>query len=143
MSEEERVEFNCNPKTIDWVLGSSLNVYGIQKFMMKMDVYMPTVQTSLIQKVSPNFFQDATNFLAKSNKVKSKNLDSIIAKVIFSDKVQSQIRKQAGSSSGEEGYRAMLKESKQFLKGLSSSIDRKTIQSVFLVFHQRFKTIFD
>lgn len=111
--------------------------------MMKMDVYMPTVQTSLIQKVSPNFFQDATNFLAKSNKVKSKNLDSIIAKVIFSDKVQSQIRKQAGSSSGEEGYRAMLKESKQFLKGLSSSIDTKTIQSVFLVFHQRFKTIFD
>ncbi len=54
-----------------------------------MDVYMPTQQTSLIQKVSPNFFMDATNFLAKSNKVKNQNLDKIIAKVLFSDKVQS------------------------------------------------------
>jgi len=35
------VDFNCNPKSIEWGLCSSLNVYGIQKFMMKMDVYLP------------------------------------------------------------------------------------------------------
>lgn len=71
MDPEDRVSFNFNPKTIEWTNMSYLMVYGIQKYMMKMDVALPSDQSNLIQKVNIRFFEDSAIFLAKSNKIKS------------------------------------------------------------------------
>jgi hypothetical protein len=44
MDEADRIIWNFNPRTIDWSLMCHLMVYGIQKFMMKMDVAAPNEQ---------------------------------------------------------------------------------------------------
>ena len=134
----DRADFNCNPRSIDWALGSQLNVYGIQKFMMKMDVYPPNEQSSIITKVAPSFLQDTSGFLAKASKVRERSLEPLVSKVLYSERVQSEIRRL-----NPQDYYATLKDCKLFLQGLSASVDRKTVQGIFLVFHQRFRKIFD
>jgi len=79
-----------------------------------------------------------TSFWAKTSKVRERSLEPLINKVLFSEKIQSEIRRLS-----PKDYYPMLKKCKVFLQSLSSTIDRKTIQSTFLVFHQRFRKIFD
>eukprot|EP00347_Sterkiella_histriomuscorum_P008623 403344386 len=124
MHPEDRVTWNFNPKTIEWTSCSYLMVYGIQKYMMKMDVPLPYDQSNLINKLNIKFFEDSALFMAKCNKIKNVNLDKLIEKVIFSDRIQSQIKIQSQESSNQHNinsYRQLMKE----------------------IFHQVFKKIFD
>jgi hypothetical protein len=41
MPAEERKLFNFDPRTIDWRVLCALNVYGLQKYMFRMDVSLP------------------------------------------------------------------------------------------------------
>lgn len=64
MDPEERKIFNCDPKTIEWKSMSGLNVYGLQKYMFRMDVSPPfSEQRQLITPLNINYFQDSQNFL--------------------------------------------------------------------------------
>jgi len=57
VSPEEKNFYNCNPKTIDWVVFTQLNVYGYQKYVFKQDVSLPHLESSnLIQKQNYKFF---------------------------------------------------------------------------------------
>jgi len=55
--------------------------------MMKMDVSEPNNQNNLLAKVNLRFFEDTSFFLSKTNKIKSKNLDSLIDKVLYSERI--------------------------------------------------------
>lgn len=86
-----------------------------------MDVYLPNEQNNLIQKVNSRCFEDTTNFLAKANKVKSKNLDDLIDTVLFSNRVQSEMKMLTHGLGNHNGnYQMLMKEGKDFLKSLSS-----------------------
>ena len=59
MTEDERTEFRCNPKAIDWKVASFMNLYGIQKHVFRMDVCMPfQEQNKLISRVNVRYFED-------------------------------------------------------------------------------------
>lgn len=88
MHPDDVVSFNFNPKTIEWKTCSYLMIYGIQKYMMKMDVALPYDQKNLLNKLNVKYFEDSALFMAKCNKIKHVNLDKLIEKVIFSDKIQ-------------------------------------------------------
>lgn len=55
---------------------------------MKMDVALPNDSNNLIAKLNIHFFEDSSNFLSKTNKIKEINLEKLIDKVMFSDRVQ-------------------------------------------------------
>ena len=40
-------------------------------------------------------------------------------------------------------YQAMLKEGEAFMKGITTMINFRAITAIFLMFHHRFKMIFD
>ncbi len=46
LSPEEKVLYNCHPKTIDWRVFIQLNAYGYQKYVFKQDVSMPHLESS-------------------------------------------------------------------------------------------------
>jgi hypothetical protein len=70
MHPDDRKVFNFNPRTIDWRVLSSLNLYGIQKYYFKMDVSAPYhEQNRLISPMNINYLQDARDFIAKTNKI--------------------------------------------------------------------------
>lgn len=127
MHPNDRMSFNFNTKTIDWQMCSYLMLYGIQKNMMKMDVAMPNDQKNLINKVSVRFFEDSALFLAKCSKIKNVNLARYIEKVVFSDRVQTQLKLHNSEAShnthNAQNYRQLMKESKLFLESCSSQID--------------------
>ncbi|CDW88677.1 male sterility protein [Stylonychia lemnae] len=143
LDEADKVNWNFNPKTIDWPLMSHLMVYGIQKFMMKMDVALPHEQQNLLQKVNTRYFEDAAQFYSKTNKVKGVNLDKLIDKVMFCDRVQNQLRIQCQGNTSNSTYHSLMKEGKLILRSMSAQIDKNTIKAVFMGFHTRFKRIFD
>jgi len=45
-SPEDRVLYNCHPKTIDWKVFIQLNVYGYQKYVFKQDVSLPHLEST-------------------------------------------------------------------------------------------------
>lgn len=54
---EERKLFNFDPRTIDWRVLCALNLYGLQKFMFRMDVSLPfSEQRRLITPLNINYF---------------------------------------------------------------------------------------
>mmetsp|Transcript_29854 Transcript_29854/g.29018 ORF Transcript_29854/g.29018 Transcript_29854/m.29018 type:complete len:93 (+) Transcript_29854:681-959(+) len=63
LSPEERILYNCNPRTLDLSVFIQLNCYGLQKFIFKEDVSVPHFETtSLINREIRNdayfvFFQ--------------------------------------------------------------------------------------
>jgi hypothetical protein len=54
---------------------------------MKNDVSEPSVQSNVIQKINVTYFEDTSNFIAKTRKIKSKDLNLLIEKVLYSDRV--------------------------------------------------------
>ena len=92
LDEEEKVLFNFNPKTIHWRALTHLMVYGMQRFIFKMDVSLPSHSHNLIQKVNVHYFEDTSIFFAKTRKIKSKNMDHYLEKVLYSDRVQNVMR---------------------------------------------------
>jgi len=148
MDADERVIFNCNVRTIDWKVLCALNGYAIQKFMFRMDVSLPfSEQSRLISPININYFEDSSNFFRKSSKIRARDLSKLMDKVLFSERVQTELRNQtvALSSGANQGatYNNLLNESKQFLGSLNSQINPKTIQFIFFIFHTIFKTSYD
>jgi hypothetical protein len=64
MDPEQRKLFNCNPRVIDWKVLTALNLYGLQKYVLRMDVSPPFhEQSKLITPLNMNYFQDAQMFI--------------------------------------------------------------------------------
>lgn len=93
MDEDDRVLFNCNVRTINWKVLCALNGYSIQKFMFRMDVSLPfSEQNRLISPININYFEDSNNFFRKTSKIRGRDLSKLIEKVLFSDRVQTELR---------------------------------------------------
>ena len=61
--------------------------------MLKQDVLEPSDQQNLITKVNMKYFEDTSNFLAKTKHIKPMNLGGMVEKILYSDRVQNEIRK--------------------------------------------------
>lgn len=74
LSDEEKATFACNTKSINWRIHSALNVYGMQKFIFRMDSKLPYYESStLISRFNKGYFYDIQTSLDKFKKVKSVN----------------------------------------------------------------------
>jgi hypothetical protein len=94
LSREGQIIFNFNPKEIDWNFCAQLNPYGMQKYFYKMDSNLPNKAPGNIisHRSQVGFFADRRYFLGKANKVRAFNLNSIFERVIFSGRVQNEMK---------------------------------------------------
>lgn len=117
MAPAERALFNCNPRTIDWPALCALNIYGLQKYMFRMDVSLPfSEQSRLISPINMNYFEDSQHFFRKTSKIRARDLSKLCDRVLFQDRVQSELRNQSLTQSSSEQqavtYKRLLGESK-------------------------------
>lgn len=112
-----------------------------------MDVSPPfSEQNRLITPLNINYFQDSQLFLQKCSRIKRRDLSRFIDRVIFSDRVQTELRHQTRSISIEQqstAYKRLLQESREFLNSLSSQINPRTIKTIFFMFHTLFKRVYE
>ena len=60
MSEEEKREFNADPKSFSWVDGIARYAYGMENYVLKGDMTMPDKETTFIlHKLPFRAFDDA------------------------------------------------------------------------------------
>jgi hypothetical protein len=112
----------------------------MQKYFYKMDSSLPNKAPGNIisNRSQVGFFADQRYFLGKANKVRALNLSSIFERVIFSDRVQNEMKTSlegCDTKMADERYRNLMTDSMDYLKNIGSRIDVKTVKSFFLIFH--------
>jgi hypothetical protein len=95
VSEEEKTIFNANTKTIDWRIHSQLNVYGMQKFVYRMDSKLPFYESStLINRFNTGYFYDLQTAVEKFKKVKTFDCADLFDNILYSQRVQTEFNRQ-------------------------------------------------
>lgn len=146
MDEQDKKTFCFNPRTIDWQRHAHLNLYGIQKYYLKMDVSLPHHnQSRLISPMNLYYLQDAKEFLFKTYRIRGRDLSQLTSGVLYADRVQTELRNLSHQDSlpQPEAYKKLIIQSREFLKSLSSTINPRTIQAFFFPLHTVFKRCFD